>query len=302
MTIVKPYNIQEFLLSSNIQEDSVKIWSSTDIYSVDDEIRFNGKIYISMSDNNQGKQPDISPLRWDYTRPANEVALFDEYPSTISTNQNDDIILEVTSDDATIIALGNLEGNKLKLELTEVGTDTQIEYREINLFEYDEPQDIYDYFFTFPDLEDKRHYIGTFGPYWKSKLKITITKDTSSNNSSIGFIQLGTKKQLGCTVVDTVKFVEKSGIELQRINGKLIPQQTIGYSQLSIPVFIERLQDIYPIRKELSKYKGKPIVILGDDTGENLAYTIIGIYTEIEESISRYGEYTIIVNSMDETI
>jgi len=302
MTILKSFDVKSLLTSSTIQVDSVATYSPTGTYAVDVEVQYEGKVYISMADGNIGNQPDISPLKWDYDRPTNDMALFDEYPSTISKNVGKDIVLEFDSDDMTLMALGSLEGDLLTIELIDKATDEELDKREIPLKEYDEPWDIYDYFFIFGDVENRVHYIGNFTPYFGAKLRITITKDSETNNSAIGFIQFGTSKKLGCTVRDTVRFSDRSGVELQRVNGKLIIRDTIGYSQMTLPVFIQRLQDIYPIRKELSKYRGKPIVILGDDTGENLAYVMIGIYTEIEESITTHGEYTITVNSMDEII
>jgi len=156
-------------------------------------------------------------------------------------------------------------------------------------------------FNVFNDLEKVKHLIHWFPPYFGVTLRITIEKD-NENVSAIGFIQFGIPKKLGFTKVKTVRFADRSGIELQRIDGKLIPANTIGYSQLTLPVTVSRLEDIYPIRRELHKYRGKPIVILGDDTGQNLAYVMVGIYTEIEESIGYFGQYDITVNSMDEVI
>lgn len=300
MTILKSFDVETLLTSSNIQADSVATYISTTSYDIDQEVAFDGRIYISMANSNKGNQPDFFPLKWDNDRPSNPVALFDDYPATISTNIDEDIILEFDSDDTTLIALGSLFGETLRLELIDKSTSEIVYTKEIPLFYYDEPQDIYDYFFVFNELEKRVHFIRVLPMYFGCTLRITITKE--SNKSEIGFIQFGQARKMGCTLRDTVRFNNKSGIELQRIQGKLIPVETVGYSQLSIPIFVEKLEDIYPIRKELNKYRGKPLVILGDDTGENLAYTMIGIYTEIEESISTHMEYTITVNSMDETI
>ena len=302
MTILKSFDTQSLLTFSNIQKDDIPTYDPSETYSVDTEVQYDGKIYISTADGNSGNQPDISPLKWFYDRFTNDTALFDEYPSTISKNINDDIVLEFDSDDMTLLALGSLEGDSIVVELIDRATDISLEKREISLKDYEEPQDIYDFFYIFGEVENRNHYIGSFTPHFGAKLRITIVKDKKTNNSAIGFIQFGTSKKLGCTKRDTISFSERSGVELQRINGKLVVKNTVGFSQMTLPVFIQREEDIYPIRKELAKFRGKPIVILGDDTGENLAYTMIGIYSEIEESIGSYGEYSIVVNSMDETL
>lgn len=301
MTILKSFNVPSLLTYSNIQADAVATYVATNSYAVDAEVEYDGRVYVSMADANEGNQPDISPLKWDDDRPANTTALFDDYPSTVSQNIGEDMVLEFDSDDTTLITLGSLRGTVLKLELIDKNTDEQLHFEEISLFEYEEPQDIYDYFFIFNDVEKKVHHIGGFVPYFGATLRITVTQD-GDGVSAIGFIQFGVGKKLGCTVRDTVKFSNRSGVELQRIRGKLTLVETVGSTSLSLPVYIADVNDVYPIRRELAKHSGKPLVVLGDDTGANLAYTIVGVYTEIEESITDHGEYTLNMDSMDEII
>lgn len=301
MTILKSFDVQSLLTYSTIEPDPVPSYINTSSYPVDYEVEYNGKIYVSMGDDNIGNIPEYSPLRWDYDRPANTTALFDDYPSTTSINNSGDIVLEFDNDDANLLALSSLKGSSILIEIIDKTSGVTLYSENKPLIAYNEPQDIYDYFFIFEDPEEISHYIGHLPSYFGSTLRVTISTDTSGV-ASIGFIQFGTSKNLGCTMRDSVRVSHKSGIELQRIDGKLRPVSTVGYTTMSMPVYIHKLADIHPIRKELTKYRGKPLVVLGDDTGENLAYVMIGMYTEIEESISTYGEYTINVNSMDEII
>lgn len=43
-------------------------WSEPIIYSVDNIVNFNGKFYQSLTNSNQGNQPDISPTTWEEIR------------------------------------------------------------------------------------------------------------------------------------------------------------------------------------------------------------------------------------------
>ena len=300
MTILDSFDIEELLLSSNLQSDAVESWIENFAYSMDSKVEYDGKIYISVSENNSGNIPPDSPLKWDYERPSNPKAVFDDYPSTVSTNIDEDIILEFESNDTNILAMGSLGGKEIIIELIDIATGDELETRAIPLYDYSEPQDIYDYFFIFPKLKKRIHYIGLFTPYWGSKLKITIKKDNGS--ASIGFLKFGIREKIACTILDTVTWRDEADSEIKRIRGKLQPLETVGGTQLSLP-FSASIQNLYEVRRTLVAYRGKPIVVLGDDTGENLAYTMIGRYSHIEEDSDGYrGKYTMIVNSMDEII
>lgn len=296
MTILKSFDVASLLISSNIEADKVLTYDPEGFYVELEEVEYLGYIYTSVSNANMGKQPDISSSFWNPARPANTTAIFDDYISTISMNIESDIVLEFDADDVTLIAFNQLYGASISIKLIDKNTNEESYSNFIDLREYEEPHDIYDYFFDFPKVERKTSYLEKLPMFYGQTLHITITK---TDKACVGFLRFGQGRNLGCTQTSSTQFREKSGSDLRRINGNLIPIETVGWTEVSFPVKIDKNIKVSNIIKELRNYRARPLVVIADDTGERDEYTVIGIYSEFEMSISNRTSYTLNVFSMD---
>ncbi len=288
MLIVDVHEMRSEETSSNIQADSQATYSPTTKYVYGDEVVYGDYVWYSINRDNTGNQPDISPLYWVIMRLVNNLRLYDKFPNSLSVNSGDDIVLKYNVTNVNAIYIGNAHGDQITVQAG--GTYTKsIPVRSHSAIDawgakaYDQMGDLY---VELPSL-----YSGT--------ITVTIKKSSKDNESALGFINYGDLKNVGCTLVDTVKYNIRGGTGVDWQNLDLSVFKANSYQEIKLPIRIDEDTITTPeVIDTLSDYRGLPVLIIGDDTGKREELLFFGIYTDIEADIKQKNSYNIVLRSL----
>lgn len=198
----------ETWLSSNITQDYLDYNPATtyiyeDIASPSNNsvVRYKGYYWRSLIDSNTGNDPESTEDKyWVKWTVANTYAMLDQKSLTRTVNENDDIVVEFTRNQIDSLGLGYLETSAITIEhYTEAGVlipeATQTILFSVNDTVYDLWSYIYDEYTT---KIDRGIYIKV--PPIGFKIKVTISKNTTSSNSACGFLVAGEGVNMGDTL------------------------------------------------------------------------------------------------------
>ncbi len=270
MTILNGFNITP---TSNLL-DITQTWVSGTLYQPEDEVSWNGRVWISTKADNTD-EPSTNVLTWTDDRPTNSTAFYDEYPATYSENNGIVEIVYEHVNDANMIMLSNIYGTDLKIMIEENG---EIKVDEtIPLSSYYEPLDWWEYYYKFKDAEFLTDYIYNIERlYFDAKITIKITP-RADGIVKIGMVKIGQAEAIACTLAE-VSLDRNPSLDLKYFNGKLKPIGGEGWTKINFKVWFSDDGSLKPFLNDLLKNDGKVTGFIGDDTGELLEYSIIGMY------------------------
>jgi len=287
MQILKVMNAKSEETNNTADTETTQAYDPNLDYDYGDEVLYNDYIFFSLSTNNRGNQPDTNPLYWVKERIRNEKAIYDIYPQTFSVAENGDLELEYDVANIDTIFLGNIHGEDVEVTAGAIYTK--------HIGTGASPLAIWNSSSEFDNIDD--FFIQLSAPF-TGTLKIKITMSTSTNKSALGFVNYGVLEDLGCTLLPATKYNVRS----VRINNKLQTGYTAGnatYQEIILSVVIDKhSQDTKEIIKKLTKYRGVPLLIVGDDEGKREEMMFYGIFYNISFQFGETNRYKITLTSL----
>jgi len=287
MLICDVADMQNQEVSNNADTDPQSAWDNSTTYAYGDEVVYGDNIYFSIHKNNTGNQPDISHLYWVVKSKINAKKIYDPYPQTMLTNDNSDIVIEYNVSNVDVIYLGNVHGDSVKVEFA--GNTYQK-----NIVADETPQLIWG-IDTFEQIDEL--YVQLPTPA-SGNLKITVIKSSITNKSAIGFVNYGKLDDLGCSIFGSIKLDVKSGARIFSRYGKIDRNLNSGYQEYKIRIRIKDIKDTRAIITKLARYRGVPILVIGDDEGVAKETIFFGVFSDIQASISEVNHYTLVLRSL----
>jgi len=286
MLIIDIHDFRGEETSNSATADTVANWSSTTVYSYGDEAVQGDYVYYSATDRNLNITPSTDALRWVVKRGVNKFNMYDVYPDTYTQHTGGNLTLEYSVTNVDTIFLGNIHGAKVTVTAgaTYVKNIDTTSISPLQVWGVNALKEMDDYYLEVPP------FTGT--------LRIVIDKAPSDNNSSLGFINYGERVSLGCTLIDAIKYNVRSGVN---VSSKGVNQDRIrsqSYEEMVLPIRIDKGVDTKNILKTLAKYRGIPLLVIGDDLGIRIETIFHGVYTDIEASIAEWNKYDLTLRSL----
>ena len=198
MRVIVPKPIT--LVSSNVPEEDYPVWDENTTYNAGDIVLVEGlgdnsitKKYQSIEDNNTGNYPPKAVDKWQDLGATNRWAMFDEYTTTQTENDNS-IDVTFTCNKISHIALFNIEATHATIEVYDPENDSLIKSYDINL-RLDRSTSWSDYFFG--DFYYRTAYIQTI-PFSFEDVKVRVVLDGLSR-VKCGLLVAGRYHYIGCT-------------------------------------------------------------------------------------------------------
>lgn len=186
--------------SANFTEDET-LWLIGSVFDYADEIRYEHFIYkyAGTSGTNTTDNPEVDSISqtptWVLTRPSNYFAMLDNKTSTQTENANT-IVIEIACENYDNIALFELEGDSVTLELTDDSVPEVVYTREFDLQDETSIIDFYSYCFS-PFVYTPTIYANDIPLYGNATMKITI--DNTGETAKCGRLVFGRSFYVGDT-------------------------------------------------------------------------------------------------------
>ena len=220
MNIIIPKEFQDSDIDTiSVADSGVSEYVETNTYSLNDQVYvkdiFPPKLYTALGAVATYVYPPDNPDSWTDNGCPNRWKFLDEYitTQTVSPTYDTDLVIQVKSNLQNSLALFGITGTNLKIEVLD-GSDTIISNQtiEIDLINKSAIIDWETYFFSsFLYTEDLTHEIILLH---SSKVKITISSDSSGIVPALGSLVLGESCRIGYTQYNIKsKIIDFSTIE-----------------------------------------------------------------------------------------
>jgi len=272
---------------NNADPDSVATWSATATYNFGDEALKNGVVYYSLEKDNTGNDPETEHLKWIAERNENKECVYDVYPDTFTTKSNGTLKLKWSVTDVDTFYVGNAHGTKITLKVGGTTYTKNIDTTSVSpltVWGVNALKEVDSFYVEFPK------FTGT--------IELQITKAPSDNKASLGFVNYGRRKSVGCTLLNTIKYNVRTGVNPSSKGVSRRRVRTQSYEEITLPIKIFDVTKVNSVIRTLAKYRGVPVLIIGDDLGVREETIFHGIYTDIEASIADQNTYNITLRSL----
>ena len=267
--------------SSTTLADIETTYNASTTYGVGDKVSYNARTWKSTADSNVENEPADGSLKWFDENPTNSTAWADDFPTTMSENNGDIVLVFENLSPFSYISIANMYGEQLKIKVEEANGTILLD-KTIDIFEAFDPADHAEYWSVFKDAKLKKNHFEKID-FFNIGTKVTITITAKDDQASLGFLAVGGGVNLGCTYAeltvsrdDDLEVFEKNNGEKVIIGGK--GWRTANY-KLSFHE-IERLKDAEELLDELL---GVTTLFIGADTNES--YISLGFYQSWEMNV-----------------
>ena len=186
-------NVPFSVLETNLQDATIQIWDAATTYAKLDIVQLGKYIYQSLSDDNTGFQPDITPLKWAIVGVQNTQAVWDKKYIYLKSEAPDRITFTIEAGFADFVTFGGLEANSVTVEQYKNGalfqTYTQRTVRWLG-------DTFREYVFVPYSVKTKANFFLT--PLLRQQIRITIEKTGSV--ARCAYIVIGRKQEIGSTL------------------------------------------------------------------------------------------------------
>jgi len=277
--MINTFDPQSLLTYDNIDADSTEVYDATKAYSAEDLVRLGDRIYKSMADNNQGNNPTESPLKWNDIAPINKVAVFDNYPSTISWKTgNGPLVFEFDKVDfMKLLSMEEIHGKSVKIELIDNDTGT-VTFEETKILSsYREPENAWEMKYWWDkDKEITDYHLIVDQAEYNQKLRITI--EPKNGKAGIGFLDFGGDFILGCRQINGLSFSTTAESDFVHFRHKIKPELFPLVKTMNIKLTL--FENKETVEEIISERIGTRCVIIVEGEGNITSYQRVGYYQE----------------------
>lgn len=273
-------------------------------YDIEAVVEYNGNMYKSTKSDNEDVPTDkLSWVNWDSVRNReypveykdNKNRVFDDYSITKTTVVADDTYI-FNTELIDFVGLYGLYVDRVEITLEDVPTST-IVFSEVFDTVSDPLWDTFDWIFW--TNTPRVHILKVDVPFvFDGELTIKFL-----NSGEVGTIEIGSKKQLGCTYIDA-KWSRKTEKKGTLQNGIVFYGQKVvgGFSTISAKVAVDNNFSQNSAIDELRKIEDKVTTFLVDDRDKDKVpidvLTARGIISLIETTASYTNDYSITIDSI----
>jgi len=251
--------------SANFTEHETAWTPAPTTFDNGDEIREGHYIYkyAGVSGTNTTDAPFDGSTDWLIQRATNYYAMLDSRPESKTKTQTtnpDAIIIEMDLNNYDTIALLNLDAISVRIEITDLNTNTAVYDETFDLNDSDKIVDALSYYFS--PFSFKKTVYETIPLYGNARAKIWINKPLSE--AKCGRLVLGQSYDLGISLFNINSTLESYSTTTfdQFGTPTLRPRDAVYNSTYTILLPSERTENIKRTRKRLDAV---PILFIGDE-------------------------------------
>ncbi len=181
------------LKSSNLVDDPVLTWESETNYDENAVVMSGDYIYRSITQDNQGNNPYVTPLYWQLIGIKNSKAMFDNTYIHLQTSAQEKISLSIEATGADVIMVGGVEANKIIIkqyksnEIFKIYEENMGEWKGKSFREY-----------VFEPVKKKDRAFFLLSPIINQQIDIEIQK--SGGMAKCAYITIGKRVDIGKTL------------------------------------------------------------------------------------------------------
>lgn len=245
--------------SANFTEDEPE-WLVGNLYNVGDEARDDHYIYkyAGVDNTNTATKPSLNPIQWKQNRTSNYYAMFGDKTNE-QTENPDEIIIEIESSTADVLALLNVDADTIRVEILGTDYDETIDMTQRAVSDWSS-------FWFAPFLLRKNVYL-EIGYRLNVTIKITATK--TGGIAKIGRLVNGTGIYLGDSLFGTSfdlqtytgETTDQFGAKTDNVTGSVFN----GAYPISLPS-----QNVEIVKQYRKDFDNIPILFIGDEQEESV--------------------------------
>ena len=209
MIIIRPIVINDAVLTAtDVTETDEDEFSLITSYSIDDTVMVTTdlvhSIFVSLTDNNVGNQPQnepdkVNPIFWARKSATNRFAMFSDQIND-QTEQATSIEVELTASNlVNAISFFNLDATTVQVVMNDPN-DGEVYNKTVNLVDASGVDDWYAWYFEPITLQTTLALLD-LPPFISATITVTITK--TGGIAKVGLISIGSQKTLGITDIGT---------------------------------------------------------------------------------------------------
>lgn len=283
MTIIKPLDIAENMLISNIPIDDAPAWAPGVTYAKGARVVHRLHVWEALAAVPAGVQPgaetvtEANPAKWLDTGAVNRWRMFDDKVGTVSSREGSVAVLLQPGRATTALAALNLNGRTLEVDMTDP-VEGHVYHRSVPLADAG-VGNWYEYFFQPIGLISDITLID-LPSYPQATLAMTVT---SSDVAEIGSLSIGTQEEIGEAVYGTsVGITDYSRKEVDQYGNASILERSFA-KRAEYDVVIETSQ-VSRVQRLLASIRARPVVWIGDESME--ATIVYGFFKDFGIAIA----------------
>lgn len=281
MKVISPITLTSGMITSSIAAETYSNYAAGTTYALADKVIYGNFTYESLVSSNVGNQPDISPTKWLEIGPSNKWAMFDNKVDTQTTRATPLTVTITPSVVINSLALLNIDGTSVTIDITDGPNGPSIYSREINL-DGTSILDWYMYFFEPYDFR-KDIVLTDIPPY--STAVVTINIINTGSTSAVGNVVLGNIAELGGT---------QYGVGVGIRDYSIKETDTFGNTTFLVRAFSKRMQaqvflnnsSLNYVVRTLTNLRAVPAVWIGSESSELEPLIVYGFYRDFNIDIS----------------
>ena len=281
MKVISPITFTSGMITSSNAVETYPNYSAGTTYALAAKVIYGNFTYESLVSSNVGNQPDISPTKWLEIGPSNKWAMFDNKVDTQTTRATPLTVTITPSVVTNSLALLNIDGTSVTIDITDGPNGPSIYSKEINL-DATAILDWYMYFFEAYDF--RRDVVLTdIPPYSTAVVTVNIIKTGST--SAVGNVVLGNIAELGGT---------QYGVGVGIRDYSIKETDTFGNTTFLVRAFSKRMQaqvflnnsSLNYVVRTLTSLRAVPAVWIGSESSELEPLIVYGFYRDFNIDIS----------------
>ena len=259
MIIIRPAEITDGILTSNVTE-TYSAWSSVTAYtSASAPVTYNQSVYqaIANTTNNNPETDPAAATYWTRIEPMNKWAMFDTQTSTVSTRASNITVTVQPSGTADSVALFYVSAAAVNVTVSD-GVDEYYN-EDFSLTDNSGIEDWYFYFFE-PIVRKTEFYVSGLPNLYNPEITVTTT---GTGTVEIGHCVVGFSRDLGGTAYGAqVGFTDYSKIEVDALGvpESITPRAFVRSNRFTVWVEAARVDYVINL---LASYRATPVAVIG---------------------------------------
>lgn len=283
MTIIKPLDIAENMLVSNVPIDDAPTWAPGAPYAKGARVVHRLHVWEALAAVPAGVQPgaetvtEANPAKWLDTGAVNRWRMFDDKVGTVTSREGSVAVSLQPGRAVTALAALNLTGMALEVTMTDP-SEGEVYHSTTPLADAG-VGNWYEYFFL-PIGRISDITLTDLPSYPQAILAVTVT---SSDSAEMGSLSIGTQEEIGEAVYGTsVSITDYSRKEVDQYGNASILERSFA-KRAEYDVVIETAQ-VSRVQRLLASIRARPVVWIGDESME--ATIVYGFFKDFGIAIA----------------
>lgn len=282
MTIIKPVDLAENMVVSNVPLDDAPVWVSK-TYAEGDRVMHRLRVWEALTAIPAGVEPGAetvtptAPAKWLDTGAVNRWRMFDDKVGTVTAREGSVVVDLQPGQAVTALAALNMNGLMLSVLMTDPAEGVVYE-QDVSIVDVG-AGNWYEYFFK-PFTRTGDITLTDMPSYPSATTRVTVS---SADIAEIGSLSIGTQDEIGMAVYGTsVGIVDYSRKVTDEFGNYSILERPFS-KRAEYDVVLDTAQ-VSRVQRLLASIRAKPVVWIGEETME--ATVVYGFFKDFSISIS----------------